>query len=685
MVDTPRKTFPELQALSAPVVDSDLLAVYRSPGPAKRTTASVLKTYMQTGVALLATLAASGGSALIGFIQGGTDATLRTLQDKIRKDIPITPFDFGAVGDASTDDTAALAAMVTYVNSLPNNVLDPTLSGKRPRVEFPFCAGFRTTAPLVFDAWVDLVMYSPLWVVASASATGVWIDMVNNEAVPTYGRAPRNGRLMIDVRRVTLSNWSSENDVGFRFVGYISDIKIVSTAGFCVGWDICNAYGTITLGDHRSNQKCYYRATTTPLPDGQFANHTRINGGSFANDGANAGVARYGIHLVGAGVSGLNTIVLDGQSYELSKSGAGSADCIPLLISGTSALSIRAINQRSEFNEYPFARVTGTVRNVEIGLLDAELSYAYPTSLLLDDQSTGGGSVVLYRHNGATSPLYKPFFDTGPLVEKAVQLTGGVVTIQNMEAAVNVGAAPATQTFTYGDAGPAFDTNGYMANGGPYYGVRVRLNGERTLGITGACKVSNAVTLRVLCFDSAGAQITTAGAVTYEQSAATLNTGIYGGLYTVGVYPSSPATRFDAVLGFSSTVATVFIAVSSQTKSWTLLSQQGAATWFSSTSHLKDQFVGDQIPIALTNVTYVRGMKVVKILPGDSNQRGWVLINGGNWRVEGWQGYESTLPTYTPTNVTPDRSFDADTVTITELADVVGTLIADLQRQAIAL
>ena len=34
---------------------------------------------------------------------------------------------------------------------------------------------------------------------------------------------------------------------------------------------------------------------------------------------------------------------------------------------------------------------------------------------------------------------------------------------------------------------------------------------------------------------------------------------------------------------------------------------------------------------------------------------------------------------YTPTNVTTDRSFDADLVLITELADVVGTLISDLQ------
>lgn len=34
---------------------------------------------------------------------------------------------------------------------------------------------------------------------------------------------------------------------------------------------------------------------------------------------------------------------------------------------------------------------------------------------------------------------------------------------------------------------------------------------------------------------------------------------------------------------------------------------------------------------------------------------------------------------YTPTNVTTDRAFDADATTTAELADVVGTLIADLQ------
>lgn len=44
-----------------------------------------------------------------------------------------------------------------------------------------------------------------------------------------------------------------------------------------------------------------------------------------------------------------------------------------------------------------------------------------------------------------------------------------------------------------------------------------------------------------------------------------------------------------------------------------------------------------------------------------------------------WAETANTVPAYTPTNVTPDRSYDANSTTTEELADVLGTLIADLQ------
>lgn len=42
-----------------------------------------------------------------------------------------------------------------------------------------------------------------------------------------------------------------------------------------------------------------------------------------------------------------------------------------------------------------------------------------------------------------------------------------------------------------------------------------------------------------------------------------------------------------------------------------------------------------------------------------------------------------TVQTYTPTNVTPDRSYDADATSDAEIADVLGTLITDLQTLGI--
>jgi hypothetical protein len=55
-------------------------------------------------------LAASSGSSLVGFIQSGTGAVARTLEEKLLE-VAVSVKDFGAVGDGATDDTLKFTAL----------------------------------------------------------------------------------------------------------------------------------------------------------------------------------------------------------------------------------------------------------------------------------------------------------------------------------------------------------------------------------------------------------------------------------------------------------------------------------------------------------------------------------------------------------------------------------------------
>ena len=73
---------------------------------------------------------------------------------------------------------------------------------------------------------------------------------------------------------------------------------------------------------------------------------------------------------------------------------------------------------------------------------------------------------------------------------------------------------------------------------------------------------------------------------------------------------------------------------------------------------------------------------VLPIPPANGDEKAWHRWAADVVRILTLYINESQLPitdqSYAPSNVTTSRTFDADTCTVAELADVVGTMINDL-------
>jgi hypothetical protein len=83
------------------------------------------------------------------FLQAGTGAVSRTVQSRMREWVSVK--DFGAVGDGSTDDTAAIQAAINYCTNLSN---------RKQTLYFPAnnaAAVYKVTAPLVITSRLNIV------------------------------------------------------------------------------------------------------------------------------------------------------------------------------------------------------------------------------------------------------------------------------------------------------------------------------------------------------------------------------------------------------------------------------------------------------------------------------------------------------------------------------------------------
>jgi hypothetical protein len=124
--------------------------------------------------------------------------------------------DFGAVGDGTTDDTLAIQAAFDAANTRSATVLVPD-------------GTYRTSAPLVLgpDAFALSMRGEILF-----AGTGTALHIGNPGATRLWGRRYHG----IRVRRLTLSDWSSEAEIGVAiYNAYACDITIEHAEGFTIG------------------------------------------------------------------------------------------------------------------------------------------------------------------------------------------------------------------------------------------------------------------------------------------------------------------------------------------------------------------------------------------------------------------------------------------------------------------
>lgn len=104
----------------------------------------------------MAALSASSGSSLVGFLQSGTGADARTVQDKLREFVSVK--DFGAKGDGATDDT--------------NSINEAAVEAKAKKTGLLFPSGlYVTTGPVVIPVGVPVIGIGQSWPVPGTNPT----------------------------------------------------------------------------------------------------------------------------------------------------------------------------------------------------------------------------------------------------------------------------------------------------------------------------------------------------------------------------------------------------------------------------------------------------------------------------------------------------------------------------------
>ena len=531
---------------------------------------------------------------------------------------------FGAKGDGTTNDTAAIQLGADYLATVADSVVVNGLAAKNhPTMYFPSSDGYRITSTISIGKNISVICDGPILVDASASATpsgSAWV--VIGEETVTTNRAGRNCEYVLDVRRVTLSNWSSASDVGVTLLTAGSKLWIRRIDSFAIGVKLTAPYSVTTLGEFRD---CGIGLDVTPTAL-DFTNQQLFLGGEFAVvNGSNNGVARYGVRLTKGALSKQNSITFIAPSFELNKTAAGAADCFAFIVDDF--WNVRVKDMRTEGSGTAVARLTNDTRWFQADLI-YDVESTLPVAGLLDDQSTYKIGNRAWHSGGDFDPFKANLvFDSGPLIDETTYFGFSGYHVKNMEVAVNTD--PATFVL-YGGVSSLDYKNRQVTLGSVPLGVRVdtRLANQFCVVVEGPDTKN--INLYILVFDSNGNQLVANTDVLQNAATPTVasNTGVYGGLYNLST--ALDGERQFATITFSANVVTAFIGVSGGiVRAMKIYSLNGPSSYFSKSTQLgKNQRLARQAPVG---GYYPRGTQIWNSETAAAGSPGWVVTTGGQF------------------------------------------------------
>jgi hypothetical protein len=522
--------------------------------------------------------------------------------------------DYGAAGNGSTDDTAAIQLAMTAAQA----------AGPRTVVLFPGCTGYKTTATVTALGNVDLEMNAPI-IFAGSAVTALVV-----------GTTGANGHLRakhrIRVQRATISNWSTEADLGVQFVNHDScTIDLADASDFTVGAQFIgmgargSAYNNVTLGRLFNNKLGIDLTNAT----GGWCNENKFYGGSFGhNSTTNPSLDRTGIRITSSDGTYLNNNhnVFYSPSFEIRGStGTPLGLCVDAVYAGPGN---RVLDARHE----GASAKTVITRNASFGVFFSA-SYDNSVTLTAEELSSKSGTIVESETPRVENTAKRLVFKADSLHKRACYYNGSTT--------VNVpGLAIQTSGSSVDDARAA--TN--LTFGADYLGVppgrfigiylstrkikRFTLASDTDIGFGGRWSVR--------AYDAAGTVLSAAGTVKTNTGAIFTYATSYAGMWRSPVDSNAPKhlTVSDAtdyvLIGLSGGTA------EARVRSFSIFAlDEGAAptTWLNWPDNGENY--GTAAPTA---GTWEVGRRVYNAAPAASGTEGWICTapgTPGTWKTFG--------------------------------------------------